>query len=133
MPHHCILYLNLPHPRQISIAARAYSSMCRNLTWGSCGGINRLGFGQHLVTEKPAEAQRRVEVHLASAEQRGQFEFHPRQTKQARYMPRLEFHQHVEITVGPGVAMQRRAKHGQLADMMPLAKLRDLRRRQLEV
>ena len=32
----------------------------------------------------PAEAQRRIEVHLAPAEQRRQFEFHPGQSKQAR-------------------------------------------------
>ena len=57
-----------------AVARADNSSLCRNRTWGSCGGINRLGFGQHFVMEKPAEAQRRVEVHLASAEQRGQFE-----------------------------------------------------------
>jgi hypothetical protein len=66
------------------IASRAYSSRCCNRTWGSCRGIKRLGFGQHPVTEMPAEAQRRIEVHLAPAEQRRQFEFHPGQSKQAR-------------------------------------------------
>ena len=105
--------------------------MWRNRTGVSCCDILHFGLLDDPLAEIRTEELGRVQVHFPP-QQFGEFLLHGKE-RQPRHVAWPKLHEHIEIAVGTGVTMQRRAKHGEFADMMPPAKLRDLRRRQLDV
>jgi hypothetical protein len=81
---------------------------------------------QYIFAEISTQVLGRAEIHLAAAEQCGQFAFHARDAEEARRVRGVELYKYIDVAVGAKIGSQHGPEKGQTADMSLPAKFRKL-------
>ncbi len=104
-----------------AMASPSASSMCRTRMRSAAFILGHSG-RNHLVTKIPAQVLGSPHVDFA-AKPLGEFDFHSRQSQKSRNVFGIEFHQHIDIALGPESRRKNGAEQGKFSNMVPLAKL----------
>src|SRR6266536_1368102 len=102
-------------------ASRAWSSMCRRRTSGSRRLIQRVRFGEDVITEERADKSGRIQID-PTPQDRGELILHGEEGE-AGNVVWLELDEHVNGAVRAEVIPQHRAEQRQSSDVVPSAEV----------
>lgn len=98
----------------------------RTMRTSSSLRILNLGLLQHILAEISAQILGRAKIHLATAEQCGQFTFHARDAEQARNVGGFGLYKDINVALGAQIGSQHGPEQGHTADVSLPAKIRKL-------